>query len=63
MDVPTVKVDWLEGRSLEQRRELARKITDVVSEVANVPPEAVHVFIAEYGRDEVAEGGILYSDK
>ena len=61
--MPLVKIDWLEGRTLEQKRELARKVTEVVSEVAKVTPNDVHIFITEHTRDEVAVDGKLLIDK
>ena len=40
-----VKIDLFEGRSEEQKIELAREVTEVVSRVAKAPKEAIHVFI------------------
>ena len=40
--MPFVKIDLFEGRSEEQKIELAR---EVVSRVAKAPKEAIHVFI------------------
>ena len=39
--MPFVKIDLFEGRSEEQKIELAREVTEVVSRVA----KAIHVFI------------------
>lgn len=60
--MPLVKIDLLEGRTLEQKRELVRKVTEVVSEVAKVNPDKVHIFITEHTRDQVAAGGKLFID-
>ena len=43
--MPFVKIDLFEGRSEEQKIELAREVTEVVSRVAKAPKEAIHVFI------------------
>ena len=43
--MPLVKIDLFEGRTDEQKIELAREVTEVVSRVAKAPKEAIHVFI------------------
>lgn len=43
--MPFVKIDLFEGRSQDQKDQLAREVTEVVSRVANAPKEAIHVFI------------------
>ncbi|MEQ9810670.1 4-oxalocrotonate tautomerase [Streptococcus jiangjianxini] len=43
--MPFVKIDLFEGRSDEQKAQLAREVTEVVSRVAEAPKEAIHVFI------------------
>lgn len=34
-----------EGRSQEQKNQLAREVTEVVSRIAKAPKENIHVFI------------------
>jgi 4-oxalocrotonate tautomerase len=60
--MPFVHVEWKEGRSLDQKRELVKRITEVVAEVGNVPPEKVHVFIKDMKGDEYAVSGVLTVD-
>ena len=43
--MPFVKIDLFEGRTQEQKDELAREVTEVVSRIAKAPKEAIHVFI------------------
>ena len=43
--MPFVKIDLFEGRTEEQKIELAREVTEVVSRVAKAPKEAIHCFI------------------
>jgi len=61
--MPFVHIEWMEGRTLEQKRELTTKITAAVCEVAGLPPERVHVFIKDMKKDEYAVGGELLIDK
>ncbi|HEO6406512.1 TPA: 4-oxalocrotonate tautomerase [Streptococcus agalactiae] len=43
--MPFVKIDLFEGRSQEQKNELAREVTEVVSRIEKAPKENIHVFI------------------
>jgi len=61
--MPVVKIELLEGRSLEQKREMATKITDIVSEVGKTAKENIFVVFDEYPKTNWAVGGTLYSDK
>ena len=45
--MPLIQVNILEGRTLEQKEELIRKMTDLASEVLNSPVTAVRVMINE----------------
>ncbi|MGT2887369.1 4-oxalocrotonate tautomerase [Streptococcus didelphis] len=43
--MPFIKIDLFEGRSQEQKIELAREVTNVVSRIAQAPKENIHVII------------------
>ncbi|EFQ57719.1 4-oxalocrotonate tautomerase [Streptococcus downei] len=45
--MPFVKIDLFEGRTQDQKIELAREVTEVVSRVANAPKENIHVIIRD----------------
>ncbi len=60
--MPIVNIDWLEGRTVEQKREIARRITEVIVEVAACPPEAVTVIFTDHPRHDIAKAGKLLSD-
>ncbi|MCL6449940.1 MAG: 4-oxalocrotonate tautomerase family protein [Acetobacteraceae bacterium] len=59
--MPRIRVEWLEGRTQEQREELARLITDAVVKVARVAPEAVTVVFQENPPHLMAKGGKMVS--
>ena len=61
--MPTVQIEMLEGRTIEQKRELAKKVTLAVMESVNVPADAVKVIIREMKKENYAEGGVLRCDK
>lgn len=61
--MPMIRVDILEGRSEEMKAELARRLTETLSEVMNTPPEATHCIIEEHDKRNWSVGGIRYIDK
>jgi len=63
MNMPFVNVKMIEGRSLDQKRELAEVLTREVVRILNVKPEVVELVIEEYPRENWAHAGQLYSDK
>ncbi len=52
-----------EGRTVEQKRDLARAITDAVEEHAGITRESLQVVIQDYPREDWATGGVLAIDK
>ena len=61
--MPIVTVQMYDGRTLDQKRELVKGITDVVARVTGNDPEAVHVILAEVTRESWANGGRLAVDR
>jgi len=48
---------------VEKKRQLVKKLTDVVSEVYALPKEAIIILIKENSMENVGSGGVLVSDK
>ncbi len=61
--MPFVVVHLWEGRSVDQKRRLAKAITDAMVEHADANPEALHVAIQEYSLDNWARNGVLGVDR
>ena len=61
--MPLVQVTMLEGRTTDQKRKLAGRITDVMVEEAGARREAVVVTFVEVPRESYASGGELMIDK
>ncbi len=61
--MPEVTIQMVEGRTLEQKRELARRVTDLIVEVCKVDASAVLVVFNENKAEDKAKGGILFSDR
>ncbi|GAA6742197.1 tautomerase family protein [Thermus antranikianii] len=58
-----LKVTLLEGRSLERKRELVKRLTEMAARTLSEPYEEVRVILYEVRKDQWATGGILLSDK
>ncbi|PEM39430.1 2-hydroxymuconate tautomerase [Bacillus pseudomycoides] len=61
--MPYVTVKMLEGRTEEQKKSLAEKVTTAVSETTGAPEENIVVFIEEMSKNHYAVGGKRLSDK
>lgn len=61
--MPLVVVKMLEGRSVDQKRRLAREITDVVVKCAGTTEDQVDVIIEDHPRANWAKAGVLFCDK
>jgi 4-oxalocrotonate tautomerase len=53
----------LPGRSVEQKRKLAERITDARVEEAGARREAIVVTFVEVSKESYASGGVLMIDK
>ena len=61
--MPVVTVAMYEGRTLDQKREIVKGITDVVARVTGNSAESVHVLIEEVKHENWAIGGLLHPDR
>lgn len=61
--MPLVTVKAVEGRTIEQKRGLAKDITEAVVKHFKVKPEVVMIDIVEYSRENLAEAGQLFVDR
>jgi 4-oxalocrotonate tautomerase len=61
--MPIVNVKIVKGRTVEQKRALAKALTDAVVTTLDLKPEWVTVIIEENERENWATGGELHIDK
>ena len=61
--MPLVQITMLQGRTVEQKRKLAQRITDVMVEEAGARKEAIVVTFVEVSKESYASGGELMIDK
>ena len=60
--MPILQVELLKGRTVEQKREMVRKVTDAITESLNCPKEAVSIIIREMEWENYAKAGVLKVD-
>ncbi|MHA6642796.1 2-hydroxymuconate tautomerase [Mesorhizobium sp. A623] len=60
--MPVVQVNIKDGRTIDQKREIVRRMTEVLVDVCGSAEERVHVIINEVDEDSWGRGGQLLSD-
>ena len=61
--MPVIQVTLLKGRTAEQKRKVAERITAAMVEEAKAVKEAVVVTFVDVEREDYASGGVLMVDK
>lgn len=61
--LPIVQVELLEGRTIEEKRLLAEKVTQAIVESLGAPAENVMIIIRDMAKENYAKAGILALDK
>jgi 4-oxalocrotonate tautomerase len=60
--MPRIRVEWLNTRTEQQRREIAQRVTDAFVEVVSVKPEQVTVVFEEIDPSHQAKGGVFWNE-
>ena len=61
--MPLVQITMLAGRTADQKRKIAKRVTDALVEEAGARREAIIVAFHEVSRESYASGGELMIDK
>ena len=61
--MPLITVKAIEGRTIEQKRGLAKDITEAIVKNFGAKPESVMIDIVEYRKENLAEAGKLFLDR
>ena len=61
--MPHVQITMLTGRTVDQKRRLVQRVTDVLCEELDAKPEAVVITLIEVPRENYARAGLLISDR
>jgi len=61
--MPLIQITMLQGRTADQKRKIASRITDAMVEEAGAKREAIVVTFVEVSKESYASGGVLMVDK
>jgi len=61
--MPMIRIEMYKGRTRDQKRALAREVTEAFNRTCGGTPESVHVVIAEVDKEDWAVAGVLAVDK
>ena len=61
--MPHIQVTMLKGRTTEQKRKLAKRLTDAMVEEAGAVRDGVTVVMVEVEKEDFARGGTLIADR
>ena len=60
--MPLVTINILEGRTVEQKRDMAKDVTDAIMKNVGCPTSAVQIVIVDLKKENIAVGGELFCD-
>jgi 4-oxalocrotonate tautomerase len=61
--MPNITVELLKGRTIAQRREFVRRVTEDAVECLNARREKVRILLVEIESSDVANGGVFVADE
>jgi 4-oxalocrotonate tautomerase len=61
--MPTIHIELFEGRTHEQKRDLAKAITEVTVQTLGGSAESVDIIFVDVKRQDWATGGVLWSER
>jgi 4-oxalocrotonate tautomerase len=60
--MPTIRVEMFEGRSAEQKRALAKELTEACVRAIGTPAGSVDILFYDIAKQDWATGGTLWSE-
>ena len=60
--MPNITIQWFAGRTTEQKREIARAITDTMVRIGKTTADQVHIVFQEVEKSDWGWNGKLASD-
>lgn len=61
--MPTLRVELMEGRTPEQKKELVKALTQAVVDTLGSKPESVDILLYDIKRGDWATAGVLWSER
>jgi len=60
--MPIVRIEMYQGRTHEQKAELAKVITNALVNIAKAKPEDATIVFYDVAKENVAKAGVMVSD-
>lgn len=60
--MPVIRIDMIEGRTVEQKRKIVQEITQTMVQVAGTKSEDVRIIIVDHPMGNLAAAGQLLTD-
>jgi len=60
--MPVVNIQWIQGRTVEQKRVVTERVTQAMQEVG-VDPQSLYIVFEDVSKENFAINGTLFSDK
>ena len=61
--MPVITIAGNDGISVEKRREMVKKVSEVVADAYELPVEAITVLVQAYPQESIGVAGALLSDR
>ena len=61
--MPVITIAGNDGITIKKKREMVKKVSEVVAEAYDLPIEAITVLVQPYAKDDIGVAGGLLSDK
>ena len=61
--MPFVTINMLEGRTVAQKRAMVKDVTEAICKNIGAPRAAVHVYIFDMKKENIADTGELLCDR
>jgi 4-oxalocrotonate tautomerase len=61
--MPIVTIELIEGRTVDQKREIAKQITETIKNITNAPEDVIEVIFHDLKKENYSKGGKLFIDK
>ena len=61
--MPVITIAGNDGISIEKKREMVKKVSEVVADAYDLPIEAITVLVQAYQKESIGVAGELLSDR
>ena len=61
--MPVITIGGNNGITLEKKREMVKKVSEVVAEAYDLPIEAITVLVQGYNKEDIGVAGELLSER